>query len=175
MSSNNPNVWHNLNGMHQPSGYSAVGFDNLNNNKNNWQQQSHMQNSNSFSSIGPGSLFLDSNNKASSQNSNVIYVSGLGESATEADLYTLFSNIGQIQRVNVIKNDKTGLCKGYGFVVFESFEEAFMAVQNMNGFMFQNMPLQVSIKSSLKQNNINTANMTNVRSSNNSNNDQYIY
>ncbi len=79
-------------------------------------------------------------------NGNIIYVYGIGQ-ANESDLYSLFSNCGRILRVNVIKNQKTGQCKGYGFVVFETYDEALFAV-NMNGYMYNHRPLQVnSIKS----------------------------
>ena len=71
---------------------------------------------------------------------HIIYVYGIGQ-ANESDLYSLFSNCGRILRVNVIKNQKTGQCKGYGFVVFETYEEAYYAVHNMNGFMYNHRPL----------------------------------
>ena len=76
----------------------------------------------------------------------MIYVYGIGSHATESDLYSLFSTFGRISRVNVVKNPKTGTCKGYGFVLFETYDEACYAVQNMNGFSYNNRPLQVSLK-----------------------------
>lgn len=77
-------------------------------------------------------------------NGNIIYVYGIGQ-ANESDLYSLFSNCGRILRVNVIKNQKTGQCKGYGFVVFDTYEEAYFAVHNMNGYMYNHRPLQVQL------------------------------
>jgi len=79
-----------------------------------------------------------------SANGHIIYVYGIGQ-ANESDLYSLFSNCGRILRVNVIKNQKTGQCKGYGFVVFDTYEEAFYAVHNMNGYMYNHRPLQVQL------------------------------
>jgi RNA recognition motif-containing protein len=103
---------------------------------------------------GGGSLGVDNklsgsagNNMASGNTSNVIYVYGIGPQATESDLYSLFSNCGRIVRVNVIKNPKTTQCKGYGFVMFETYEEAYYAVHSMNGYMYHNRPLQVSLTS----------------------------
>ena len=52
-----------------------------------------------------------------SANEYIIYVHGIGQS-NEYELYSLFSNCRRILRVNVVKNQKTGQCKGYGFVVF---------------------------------------------------------
>lgn len=83
----------------------------------------------------------------SSANGHIIYVYGIGQ-ANESDLYSLFSHCGRILRINVIKNQKTGQCKGYGFVVFDSYEEAYFAVHNMNGYMYNHRPLQVSFKNS---------------------------
>lgn len=82
---------------------------------------------------------------AAGMGSATIYVYGIGPHATESDLYSLFSNCGRISRVNVIKNTKTGQSKGYGFVVFETFEEANLAVHTMNGFVYHNRPLQVQL------------------------------
>ncbi len=86
------------------------------------------------------------------QKCNIIYVYGIGEYATESDLYSLFSKFGPIQRVNVIKNSKTGKCKGYGFVEFETFEKTCEAVEKMNGYRYHHKNLQVSLKFSNQHN-----------------------
>jgi RNA recognition motif-containing protein len=83
-----------------------------------------------------------------SKTGHIVYVYGIGPNTNESDLYSLFQNIGHIQRVNVIKNQKSGVGKGYGFVVFTTYDEAVLAVQNFNGFIFNNRPLQVSLKQS---------------------------
>ena len=85
---------------------------------------------------------LPGNSTINVNNGHIIYVYGLGQ-ANESDLYSLFTNCGRILRVNTIKNPKTGQSKGYGFVVFETYEEAYYAVHNMNGYIFNNRPLQV--------------------------------
>jgi len=87
---------------------------------------------------------LGNNNNNSSSNGHIIYVYGIGQ-ANESDLYSLFSHCGRILRINVIKNQKTGQCKGYGFVVFDSYEEAYFSVHNMNGYMYNHRPLQVQL------------------------------
>lgn len=83
-------------------------------------------------------------NSGAGNSGHIIYVYGIGQ-ANESDLYSLFSNCGRILRVNVIKNQKTGQSKGYGFVVFETYEEAYYAVHNMNGYMYNHRPLQVQL------------------------------
>ena len=91
---------------------------------------------------GSASLPLDGKQSAANSSGHIIYVYGIGQ-ANESDLYSLFSHCGRILRVNVIKNQKTGQCKGYGFVVFETYDEAYYAVHNMNGYMYNHRPLQV--------------------------------
>ena len=86
---------------------------------------------------------------------NIVYVYGIGPQATENDLFSLFSSFGRILRLDVIKNSKTGQSKGYGFVVFETYEEACFACQNMNGYLFNNHPLQVLFKSNTNNNSNN--------------------
>lgn len=104
-------------------------------------------NSSNLLDLSGGSLGLAKSglNPIGQANGHIIYVYGIGQ-ANESDLYSLFSNCGRILRVNVIKNQKTGQCKGYGFVVFDTYEEAYYAVHNMNGYMYNHRPLQVSFK-----------------------------
>jgi RNA recognition motif-containing protein len=184
------------------SSATTTGFENLINTigtgaaGNQYQQQANYLNLNpaaaaaamaAMAGLGSnGNNLLDGNNPldslvnkplnslggGSSSNSNIIYVYGIGSSATESDLYALFTHCGRILRVNVIKNPKTGQCKGYGFVVFETYEEAYFAVHNMNGYMYHNRPLQVSLKSFKS---INNSNISNISSSNNSNNNNNNY
>lgn len=140
----------------------ASGFDSLINNtlagmNTNYMHHAaaaaHHQNTNFLESSlgvvidGNKSLYNNNNNNNTSSASptSTIYVYGIGQQASEADLYSLFANYGRISRVNVIKNSKTGLCKGFGFVVFESPDEANYAVHSMNGFMYNNRPLQVQL------------------------------
>lgn len=117
------------------------------------QQQQHFgsgSNSSNLLDLSGGSQMdlgkpFTGNSSGNAGNGHIIYVYGIGQ-ANESDLYSLFSNCGRILRVNVIKNQKTGQCKGYGFVVFDTYDEAYFAVHNMNGFMYNHRPLQVSFK-----------------------------
>ena len=127
---------------------------NINNNIQNLLEfNANNNNSNNSCNCNCNSNNNSNNNSNSNTNENInnpIYVYGVGSSATENDLYAIFAHIGQnsmkIKRVNVIKNSKTGECKGYGFVEFESQYEAQFAVNSMNGFNYHNRQLQVSFK-----------------------------
>jgi len=112
------------------------------------QQKQHEKVAANLSSPRGATADVDAPAKTNEEtnSSSIIYVYGIGSLASESDLYSLFSQCGRILRVNVIKNPKTGQCKGYGFVVFDTYEEALCAVQNMNGYIYHNRPLQVSLK-----------------------------
>ncbi|XP_066997671.1 protein boule isoform X2 [Anabrus simplex] len=59
---------------------------------------------------------------------NRIFVGGLTAGTTELELLQLFSAYGNVKTTKVI-NDRAGVSKGYGFVTFETEEEAQRLVQ----------------------------------------------
>ncbi|XP_046388928.1 atrophin-1-like [Ischnura elegans] len=54
---------------------------------------------------------------------NRVFVGGISGSTTEAELTQLFSAYGNVRATKII-NDRAGVSKGYGFVTFETEEEA---------------------------------------------------
>ncbi|XP_014255682.1 ecdysone-induced protein 75B isoform X2 [Cimex lectularius] len=54
---------------------------------------------------------------------NRIFVGGISSSTTEQDLMQLFSSYGTVQNAKIIV-DRAGVSKGYGFVTFETDDEA---------------------------------------------------
>ncbi|KAF2905784.1 hypothetical protein ILUMI_00379 [Ignelater luminosus] len=54
---------------------------------------------------------------------NRIFVGGISANTTEAELLQLFSNYGTVKAAKIIQ-DRAGVSKGYGFITFESEEEA---------------------------------------------------
>ena len=71
---------------------------------------------------------------------NVLFCYNIGPSATDADLYALFSKYGRITKVNVIDG------KGYGFVHMPIPYEANEAMMALNGSFYNGKNLQVSVK-----------------------------
>ncbi|GFY97101.1 poly(A) binding protein 6 [Actinidia rufa] len=61
-----------------------------------------------------------------------LYVKNFGEDVTEDTLREKFSEFGKVRNVLVMK-DAEGKSKGFGFVNFESHEEAKTAVEALNG------------------------------------------
>jgi RNA recognition motif-containing protein len=76
--------------------------------------------------------------------SKKLYVGNLPYSATEAQLRTLFSQVGEITDVAIIKDRETGKSKGFGFVEMETDEGAQEAIKRFNGYSLDNRPLTVN-------------------------------
>ncbi|XP_035222307.1 protein boule-like isoform X1 [Stegodyphus dumicola] len=54
---------------------------------------------------------------------NRIFVGGIAASTTESELHSLFASYGNVKATKIIL-DRAGVSKGYGFVTFETEEEA---------------------------------------------------
>ena len=62
-----------------------------------------------------------------------LYIKNLDLNIRSSDLFNLFRKFGRIISARVMNNAQTGISKGFGFVSFSKAEEAFMALQEMNG------------------------------------------
>ena len=56
---------------------------------------------------------------------DVIYVYGLTQSVTQTELFKLFSQYGNVLRVDIIMDHNTGLSKGYAFVFMDEYDRCF--------------------------------------------------
>ncbi|GAA5824327.1 hypothetical protein JCM5353_007027 [Sporobolomyces roseus] len=70
-------------------------------------------------------------------------VTNLSEDARDDDLWDLFGRFGKINRIYVGKDQETGLCKGFGFVSFESRTDAETAMKKVHGLPYDHLILQV--------------------------------
>lgn len=77
---------------------------------------------------------------------HVVYIYGIGQRATQEEIYALFQPFGRVLRVDIIIDFNTGLCKGYAFVAMEQYQEAQMAIQGLNATPFHGRQLQVRFK-----------------------------
>ena len=62
-----------------------------------------------------------------------IYVGNLSFETTDADLNDMFSQVGQIESVQIIRDRDTGRSKGFGFVEMTDDAAAAKAIQQFNG------------------------------------------
>ena len=63
---------------------------------------------------------------------NKLYVGNIPYTTTEADLQASFSAYGQVEEVKIITDRETGRSRGFGFVTFDSQEDA-EAAMALNG------------------------------------------
>ena len=64
-----------------------------------------------------------------------VFVGGISSTTTESELHQLFSAFGNVKQTKIIQ-DRAGVSKGYGFVTFETEEEARrLQVRNIGDLM----------------------------------------
>ena len=62
-----------------------------------------------------------------------LYVGNLSYGVTEEDLKEAFSEFGELESVNIIKDKYSGQSKGFGFVEMPDNAEADKAIKALNG------------------------------------------
>jgi len=75
-----------------------------------------------------------------------LFVYHLPRDITDADLATLFAPFGNVISAKVFVDKKTSDSKGFGFVSYDSFESANLAIDSMNGFQIGSKRLKVQHK-----------------------------
>ncbi len=73
-----------------------------------------------------------------------LYVGNISFKVTEDDINDLFSKIGEVVSVNLIKDGHTGQPKGFGFVEMASEEDAKKAIDALNGKPYMDRALTVN-------------------------------
>ena len=74
-----------------------------------------------------------------------LYVKNLDDAVTDDVLRDEFSAMGTITSARIMKDSKTGLSRGFGFVCYSTPEEATRAVNEMNGKLIANKPIFVAL------------------------------
>ena len=73
-----------------------------------------------------------------------LFVGNLPFSTTNADLESLFGQVGAVASVNIITDKFTGRSRGFGFVEMPNGEEARAAIERFNGHEMQGRALTVN-------------------------------
>ncbi len=73
-----------------------------------------------------------------------IYVGDLSHDVTEDDLKAVFSEFGEVDSVNIIKDKFSGRSKGFGFVEMPNNSEADKAIEALNGTELKGRNLKVN-------------------------------
>ncbi|XP_044481190.1 small RNA-binding protein 11, chloroplastic-like [Mangifera indica] len=72
-----------------------------------------------------------------------LFVKGLSFSTTEDTLANAFSQFGEVVEAKIIFNKTSNRSKGYGYVTFNSVDEAEKALSDMNGKILEGRVLFV--------------------------------
>lgn len=62
-----------------------------------------------------------------------IFVGGLHYELTEGDVICVFSQYGEIVNINLVRDRKTGVSKGFAFLCYEDQRSTVLATDNLNG------------------------------------------
>jgi len=73
-----------------------------------------------------------------------IYVGDLSNDVTEDDLKAVFSEFGEVDSLNIIKDKFSGRSKGFGFVEMPNNSEADKAIEALNGTELKGRNLKVN-------------------------------
>jgi RNA recognition motif-containing protein len=75
----------------------------------------------------------------------MIYVGNLAKSTTEDELKDLFSQVGEVTSIKIIKGRDSGESKGFGYVTMSAQSEADNAVSKFNTYSFGDQALKVNL------------------------------
>lgn len=73
-----------------------------------------------------------------------LYVGNLNEKTGENDLRNLFSAVGDLVNVSIIKDKHSGNSKGFGFIEFESQKLGQTAISKFNGHLLNGAQITVN-------------------------------
>ena len=72
-----------------------------------------------------------------------VFVGGISSTTTESELHQLFSAFGNVKQTKIIQ-DRAGVSKGYGFVTFETEEEARRLQVQADNIMLKERKLNIA-------------------------------
>lgn len=62
-----------------------------------------------------------------------IFIGGLNYDLTEGDIICVFSQYGEVVNINLVRDRKTGVSKGFAFLCYEDQRSTVLATDNLNG------------------------------------------
>lgn len=75
-----------------------------------------------------------------------VFLYNVGELVTEQEIYNLFSQFGGLQKIDIVRDPNTRVCKGYAFLTFDNRPSAENAIFTMDGMVYRGRQLQVRYK-----------------------------
>lgn len=80
-----------------------------------------------------------------------IYVGNLPYELTEGHIEELFSGVGRVTSVKLVRDGNDGSSKGFAFVEFSKAEEASEAISIYNNYEFSGRKLKVDLAKDTKK------------------------
>lgn len=87
-----------------------------------------------------------------------IYVRNLSKSTTSEELATLFTQVGTVTAVDLIRDRWTDMPKGYAFITMSAQNEADKAVSKFNAYTLNDQALKVKLAKPREQFGVNSTN-----------------
>jgi len=72
-----------------------------------------------------------------------VYVGNMPNQLTEGDTIAIMSQYGEIEDINLVREEGTGKSRGFGFVKYDDCKSCVLAVDNFNGSMVLGRSLRV--------------------------------
>ncbi len=72
-----------------------------------------------------------------------IFVGGFPLETTELELVQIVSLYGQVDTIKIVRDKKTGVCKGYAFLEMVDMQAAENTIESLDGSMFRDKLLSV--------------------------------
>jgi cold-inducible RNA-binding protein len=87
-----------------------------------------------------------------------IYVRNLSKSTTPEELRQLFTKAGTVITVDLIKDRKSGISRGFAYITMSAQSEADKAVSLFNAYSFNDQELKVDLAKPREQRGFGTLN-----------------
>jgi RNA recognition motif-containing protein len=72
-----------------------------------------------------------------------LFIGNLSRLTTQEDLFSLFTRAGEVLRVNLITDPKSGISKGFAFITMSAQSEADKAVSMFHSYFLDEHTLKV--------------------------------
>lgn len=79
------------------------------------------------------------------ENKTNLIVNYLPQTYRDDEMYALFSTVGKVVNCKIIRDKNTGYSYGFGFVEFETPDDAQKAIQHLNGCELENKRIKVAL------------------------------
>ena len=91
-----------------------------------------------------GKKWVDETMEEWSENDYRIFVGNLGNEVTENHLQSIFGRYQSLLKTKVVRDNRTGKSKGFGFVSFGNSNDYIKAFKDLNGKYVGKKPIRLS-------------------------------